>query len=92
MILFVVRLVRFLLVLLVLRLLFRFVASVVQGYRRAEARERVAAPLRAVELVRDPVCQTFLPIDRALVATVDGRVQHFCSEACRARALGAPVP
>jgi hypothetical protein len=38
-------------------------------------------------LVRDHVCDTFLPRSRALVATVDGREQHFCSEACRDRAL-----
>jgi hypothetical protein len=38
-------------------------------------------------LVRDRVCNTFLPRERALVAVVDGREEHFCSTACRDRAL-----
>ena len=46
-------------------------------------------PPRATELVRDSVCNTFLPRERALKAWVFGREQHFCSAACRDRALGA---
>jgi hypothetical protein len=81
-ILFVIRLVRIVIVLLVLRFVLRFVAAVVQGYRNAEGRE-----VRGTEMVRDRVCDTFLPRAKALVAVVDGREQHFCSTACRDRAL-----
>jgi len=86
-ILFLARLVRILVALFVVRLLLRFVAAVVQGY--ASAGERPAAP---VEMVRDRVCGTFVPRTRALVGTVDGREQHFCSESCRDRALAPRVP
>jgi hypothetical protein len=43
-------------------------------------------------MVRDRVCDTFLPRSRALVATVAGREQHFCSPACRDRALRLAAP
>lgn len=52
-------------------------------------RGRNAAPRPPVagELVRDRVCNTFLPRDRALHAVVGAREEHFCSAACRDRAL-----
>jgi uncharacterized protein len=80
-------LVRIVVVLLIVRFVLRFVVSVIQGYQgqarppRPETRE-----VAATDMVRDRVCDTFLPRSRALVATVDGREQHFCSEACRDRA------
>jgi hypothetical protein len=39
------------------------------------------------EMVRDNVCNTFLPRDRALTIMIGGREAHFCSAACRDRAL-----
>ena len=82
-----VRLLQFLAALLLLRLLFRFVAGVLRGLSAPDP-----PPTRrggATELVRDRVCNTFLPKDAALVATIGGREEHFCSAACRdkARAL-----
>jgi hypothetical protein len=73
---------RFLVLLLVARLLFRFVASAVMGYRGAAP----ATGPRDLDLVRDRVCNTYLPRERALEAVVDGRTEHFCSAACRDRA------
>jgi len=75
-------LLRFLLALVLIRILFRFVAGIVRGYRGTPR----AAPVE-VELVRDRVCNAFLPRSRAVVATIAGREEHFCSEACRDRAL-----
>jgi hypothetical protein len=78
---------RFLFVLLLVRLAVRFVVAVVQGYRgTAPGRPRVPG---AVDLVRDRVCNTYLPRERALVAVVGGRTEHFCSPACRDRATPA---
>lgn len=74
-------LVRFLVALLILRLVLRFLAAVVQGYRGPDGRGD-----GATEMVRDRVCNTFLPRSRALVAVVDGREQYFCSPQCRDRA------
>jgi hypothetical protein len=80
---------RFLFLLLLARLLFRFVAGAIQGYRGAAP---VTGP-RDLDLVRDRVCNTYLPRERALVAVVDGRTEHFCSAACRDRAAGLlPAP
>jgi hypothetical protein len=39
------------------------------------------------DLVRDRICNTFLPRSRSLRAVVDGHEEHFCSTACRDRAL-----
>ena len=81
MIALVVNLVRIVAVLLIARFVLRFVAAVVQGYQGAPRREPPAT-----EMVRDRVCDTFLPRSRALMAIVDGREQHFCSPECRERA------
>lgn len=80
MIAFVVNLVRIVVVLLIVRFVLRFLAAVVQGYQGAPARPA------ATEMVRDRVCDTFLPRSRALVVVIDGREQHFCSPECRDRA------
>jgi hypothetical protein len=37
--------------------------------------------------VRDRVCNTFLPRERAIHAVVNGHEEHFCSTACRDQAL-----
>ena len=87
---FLVRLIRFLVILFLARLALRFVVAVVQGYRGSRAAEPRATT--ATEMVRDRVCDTFLPRSRALVATVAGREQHFCSPACRDRALRLAAP
>jgi len=42
-------------------------------------------------MVRDRVCNTFLPRARAVTALVGGREMHFCSAACRDRALALPA-
>ncbi|MBN2371337.1 MAG: hypothetical protein JXO72_12710 [Vicinamibacteria bacterium] len=75
---------RFLLVLVFLRLLFRFIGGLFRGYRQAEP---VSGGARGVPLVRDRVCNTFLPEERALRAVIAGREEFFCSAACRDRAL-----
>ena len=81
---------RFLLLLLVVRFVVRTVARAF-----AAGRERPRTPpgpgypqVRPPEdLVLDPVCRTHVPRSRALVARVDGREEHFCSTACRDKAL-----
>lgn len=74
-------LLRILAALLLIRLAFRFVANVLIGLRGAPAASAPDA------LVRDRVCNTFLPRDRAIEAVVTGHPEHFCSVACRDLAL-----
>jgi YHS domain-containing protein len=72
------------------------IALVVWGVRRLfasrkEARQGSAArgriPPSEGEMVRDRVCNTFLPRDRALIVEHDGTTHFFCSESCRSRYL-----
>ena len=45
-------------------------------------------PQSAGVMVRDPVCNTYLPADRALTHRTDGgETLHFCSEECRGKFL-----
>lgn len=90
--------VRVVFVLIVVRLLFRGIAALVRALQGPATRTRGAAPAPAAptalagELVRDRVCNTFLPKERALVAEVSGTREYFCSPACRDRALAAAPP
>lgn len=76
--------VRFLAVLLIVRLVLRSFASLVPATRPTSP----GAPRTpgAIDLVRDPVCNTFLPRSRAVQATIGGREQLFCSADCARRA------
>jgi hypothetical protein len=73
-----VAVVRFLMVLFLVRL----------GLRMFAARRRPRRVVSGTDLVRDRVCNTFLPRERALAGEVAGRIEHFCSVACRDRAVG----
>ena len=75
-------LIRFLAALLVVRLLLRFVAGWLQPAAAPVPRQPPAA-----DLVRDRVCNTFIPRERALRCRVLDHEEHFCSAACRDRAL-----
>jgi hypothetical protein len=86
------RILQFLFWLLLLRLVVRAVA---RAFSPGPGRPRASAPppppqVRAPEdLVLDRVCQTHIPRSRSLVARVEGREEHFCSPACRDKALAA---
>jgi hypothetical protein len=76
-----VTIVRVLGLLILARFLMSFLKHLVQGYQGAAAK----APSNQ-DLVRDRVCNTFLPRERAIHALVNGHEEHFCSTACRDRA------
>ena len=78
-----VTVVRVLGLLIIARFLMSFLKHLVQGYRGTQG---AAAP-SSRELVRDRVCNTFLPRERAIRALVNGHEEHFCSTACRDQAL-----
>jgi hypothetical protein len=90
MLLFLTRLLRVLVALFLVRLVMRALGGFFRA-RRAPAVPKAAPPAQvaAGELVRDRVCNTFLPRERALCATIGGRQEHFCSAACRDHALAA---
>jgi uncharacterized protein len=85
--------------LLVLRLVSRFVLGLVQGLAGpvgAPGSGRSAPGGRAKiagELVRDPVCSTYVPRDSAIAARVGGETRYYCSTACRDKdAAGGAQP
>jgi hypothetical protein len=81
-----------LVILLLLRLVLRFVFGLLQGLaspsdagatgKGARARGRAVG---TSTLVRDPVCGTYIPRDGAVTAIVRGETRHYCSDACRAK-------
>jgi uncharacterized protein len=74
----------FLLVTLVVRAFRRLVAGVIEGASTQQPRRRSGPPDRGVQMVRDPVCGTFLPPANAVSLTErGGAVRYFCSERCR---------
>ncbi len=81
--------------LLLLRLVLRGFARAMAPLRRDAAPPRAGrgpsppSPRAIEDLVRDPVCHTYLPRSRALQARLAGREEHFCSTACRDKALAA---
>ncbi len=76
-----------LLVMLVVRAVWRFLVAVVDGATSQRpsrgVQPRGGPPSRGVAMVRDPVCGTFVVPGRALTATEGNQVHHFCSEDCR---------
>ena len=56
---------------------------------RGKVRDASAAArsARAGALVRDRVCNTFLPRERAIELSGSGQTHYFCSEDCRTRFL-----
>jgi uncharacterized protein len=79
----------FVLATLLARAFWRLVAGIIvgaSGQPPPRARSRRGPPERGVQMVRDPVCGTFLPPSSALALTGrGGEVRYFCSETCRQR-------
>jgi uncharacterized protein len=66
----------------VARVFWRIVDSFMEGVT-GRTRQQTTVPTQGVQMVRDPVCGTFVLPERAL-PLVDGRTRvFFCSDACR---------
>ena len=80
--------VRFLLLSILLtiaaRMFWRVVEGAIEGYTgQSGSRRSSNVPAKGVQMVRDPVCGTFVVPDRA-VSLVEGRGHvYFCSDSCR---------
>lgn len=86
--------VRFILLSLLLTLLLRAVlrlwAGVMEGVRGASPRGRSHPPQRGVQMVRDPICGTFVVPDRAVPLLLGGERHYFCSADCRDKYRAQP--
>ena len=56
------------------------VSRMLQAWRAPRRR-----PPQRDELVKDPVCQTYVLLSRAVTREANGVVTHFCSRECAAR-------
>jgi len=74
--------IRAILFLIVLRLVLRFLRGLFQGLA-PDAASGSRSPRAAEQLVRDPVCGTYVPRARALTAGSGSAIRYFCSEQCR---------
>lgn len=72
-------LLRVVLIVIVVRTIWRFLAGVVEG---AMGQPQVSAP-EGVPLVRDPVCGTYVVRARAVTLKHGDSVEYFCSDRCR---------
>lgn len=66
--------------------------SVVRWLLRQRLPSSSSSPSRRAsreELVKDPVCQTYVARSRAVTRTVRGDTRYFCSSECAARFLEA---
>jgi len=72
-----------------------WIARVFTAARRGKQPGRPRARVSEGSMVRDRICNTFLPRSGALEARVGDETHFFCSEACRGRFLqesGAAEP
>jgi YHS domain-containing protein len=78
--------IRIILILLLLIFIARAFWRVIDGIMEAMGglpKKKTAGP-RAVKLVRDPVCGTFVAPRESMSLTRRGETHYFCSEQCRA--------
>jgi YHS domain-containing protein len=76
----VLRLLQFLLILALIRAVWRLGKGVLEGagYRRVDGPTRVG-----VKLQRDPVCGTYVSPAKAPALRIGGETLYFCSDKCR---------
>jgi YHS domain-containing protein len=81
----------FLLVILITRAAWRLVGGVMRGLaEHSQPRAGGGVPTRGVQMVRDPVCGTYVLPDRALMLTDGSRQVFFCSAECRDKYRARP--
>jgi YHS domain-containing protein len=83
---------RLILFLIVVRIIWRFLAGLIDGLTPESSRPRGArsgsgsrggGSTASVPLVRDPVCGKYVVPGRAITAGRADQIQYFCSEKCR---------
>ena len=70
------------LIIIFVRALWRFWEGIKEGMNGGST-GGAAVPQRGVQMVRDPVCGTFVVPERAVTLSTGRHVVHFCSTGCR---------
>ena len=76
-------LIRLLLLFLLIVVLLRAVWRLLGGIAESASASAPGVPRRGTQMVRDPVCGTFVVQSRALSASAGGETAWFCSDVCR---------
>ncbi len=77
------------LLLFVLRAVRSLWSGIIEGLNQPATR-RGGVPARGVQMVRDPVCGTFVVPDRAVALSIGGDQLYFCSVTCRDKYRSQP--
>jgi YHS domain-containing protein len=78
---------RFVLFLFLAYVAFLFV-RIYLGVKRVRRRAQAPRQVRG-EMVKDEICNTYIPREEALTDVRDGRERYFCSEECRRKSKSA---
>ena len=70
------------LLIFIIRALRSLWGGIVEGFNRP-ASSRGGVPARGVQMMRDPVCGTYVIPERALSLSIGREVLYFCSPGCR---------
>ena len=81
----IARIFQLLVILLVVRLVMRFLGGVISGYSTPGPSRKTNQPAtrEGGHLVRDPNCGTYVAVGRALREGSGDNAVYFCSETCR---------
>jgi YHS domain-containing protein len=71
------------LIIIFVRALWRFWDGIKEGMNGGQSTGGATVPQRGVQMVRDPVCGTFLIRERAVTLATGRHVVYFCSTGCR---------
>jgi YHS domain-containing protein len=70
-------------------LVLRAALSAFMGGFRGGSRSAQPRPALRDDLVKDPVCETYIPRRKAVARTTAGTTHYFCSAGCADRFAGA---
>jgi YHS domain-containing protein len=75
--------IRFLVTLILFSLILRSIVRLFRGISEGLHGPAAPKPPKAVPLVRDPVCGTYVVAAKALTSGAGAQTKFFCSESCR---------
>lgn len=92
-----IRLLQILALIFLLRFLWRAVSQLLSGTESRSIREETRGRKKSNliyggQMVRDPVCGVYVPLDRSVRERDGDEVRYFCSDSCRERYRRQEVP
>ena len=79
----VLKMLRLIIAVVIVYLIYRLVkTSLLPSGKRSEKFPRTPASIEGEEMVKDPYCNTYIPLGDAYKASVNGKTLYFCSKEC----------